>query len=629
MRWSWLTCVAAFCLLTLYTSCLFAAGIKTEISARRVGVGQSLVVQLTISQEDGEPSPEDPKLKVSGAAQVQGPSISTQSTVRMHNFSFSSEKSIVARYVVVPQREGKLTIGPGTFQVGGRTLSGETVVVEVVKDAQPSPSQQRRRSVFGPDPFANDPFDDFFNRRARQYQIPEAPAAYQLKTAPDPIAFIKAQVSRKKVVVGEPVVLTVLAYGSQGDFGELAPTEPALPDFLSYRAMDNLQSEPPYQTDIAGTIFVVRKIRQYIIVPLKTGKLTIGSLSTVLHNHGRSYPSRGHPQGVAVSSPTVELNVVEPPEQDRPTGYLVGDVGRYRLAAELSSRQVVQGEFAELIVRIIGEGQIPSKVLLPEQNGVVWEAPTMSGGPEVQDDVLKGTRTLKYAFQLTKSGSISLGEVTLPYFDHKARKYSVARVDLGTMEVSPATQPARDVPAQAAGTSDPTAQGTSQPVPMTPRHVALAVPERSLARYPGWSWWIILLAPFAVYVGGLVVEKTTAWQRTRSESKKKTAQVDLKSAGEALASGNKNQALQLAERALFEAIERATNIKARALMRSDIARVLSHNQVPADLATRIQTCLVQLETLRYGSGDDDPSALFAEASALVTELSFKKRKRKS
>jgi hypothetical protein len=197
------------------------------------------------------------------------------------------------------------------------------------------------------------------------------------------------------------------------------------------------------------------------------------------------------------------------------------------------------------------------------------------------------------------------------------------------MEVTPATQPARDVPPQAGGTSDPVPQGMSQPVPMTPRHVALAVPERSLARYPGWSWWIILLAPFAVYVSGLVVEKTTAWQRTRSESKKKTAQVDLKSAGEALASGNKNQALQLAERALFEAIERATNIKARALMRSDIARVLSHNQVPADLATRIQTCLVQLETLRYGSEDDDPSALFAEASALVTELSFKKRKRKS
>lgn len=628
---SGLSAVLLFCLVSLYATCAFAAGIKTEISARRAGVGQAIIVQLSVSQEDGEPSPENPKLKVNGAAQVQGPSISSQSTVRMHNFSFSSEKSIVARFVVVPEREGKLTIGPGTFQVGGRTLSGESVVVDVVKDPQPSPGQQRRRSVFGPDPFANDPFDDFFNRPARRYQIPEAPPEYQLEDAPDPVAFIRARLSRKNVVVGEPVVLTILAYGAQGDFGELAPTEPALADFLSYRAMDNLQSEPPYQTDIAGTIFVVRKIRQYIIVPLKTGSLTVGSLSTVLHNQGRSYAPRGHAQGVAVVSPALQLKVVEPPEKDRPAGYLVGDVGRYRLEAELSSKQVVQGEFAELVVRIIGEGQTPSKVLLPEQNGVVWEAPSMSGGPEVQDDVLKGTRTLKYAFQLTQTGTLQLGEVTLPYFDHKARKYAVARVDLGSMGVTPAAAtPGRDHQADdVAAVPEHTSAAASAVAPMTPRNTALPSPRRTLANYPGWSWWLILLAPGATYMSGLMLQGTSAWTRKRLESRKQTARIDLKSAGEALATGNKNSALQLSERALFEAIESATGLKARGLMRDDLARVLIQRGLSSEQAGRIQACLVQLEAARYGSEQDDPSTLFTEARKLVQELSGKKRKRKS
>src|SRR5690606_4155214 len=102
-------------------------------------------------------------------------SVGSQRRVTMRNFSFDSETSSVATWVVTPTEKGKLVIGPGTFQVGGNILRGETIVVEVVAEPQGNPQMGRRRDpfgggIFGPDPsdlFGDDPFD-MLSRRLGQ-----------------------------------------------------------------------------------------------------------------------------------------------------------------------------------------------------------------------------------------------------------------------------------------------------------------------------------------------------------------------------------------------------------------------------------------------------------------------------
>lgn len=626
-------------LLCVVVSSLWAssalAGIKTEVSARRVGVGQAIVVQLTVTQEEDQAAPSDPQLRVSGGAVVQGPSVSTQSMVRMHNFSFSSEKSVIARWQVIPQKEGQLTIGPGSFQVGGRRISGETIVVEVVKDAAPTPGRGRRRvdpfDMFGADPFGNDPsgndpFDDFFGRRARRAQLPEAPKDYQLEHAPDEIAFLTAQLSRSKVVVGEPVMVTVMGYGSQGDFVEIAPTEPALPDMLTFRAMDNLQSEPAYQLEVDGRVYIVRKLRQYIVVPLRAGEMKVGALTTVLQNNRRSYPARGHGQGYAVRSPELTLRVHEPPKAERPAGYTLGDVGRYRLAADISQRKVIQGEFIEVVVRVSGEGAIPSRVIVPEQNGVVWEAPSAQGGPEVQDGILQGTRTLKYTVQLTAVGTMDLGAITLPYFDDKSRRYEIARLELGQVDVAPAAgAPASGASNSPKGVAPTPADGvdaaTAAPLgaPLEPRNRALDVPLASQQPAP-WAWKWLFAGPLGLFLGTGLARGTRRALRARKADVRVDPQATLRAAEGELKAGNAERALLVAERALFEAIERSTGVKARGVMRSDVARVLRSHGCGADQATEIQRCLEDLEASRYGSSSHEPSALLEQVRSAIKDL---------
>jgi hypothetical protein len=266
-----------------------AAKLRTEVAARRVGVGQSFEVKLSVTQEDGEAQPQSPQLAVRGQAEVRGPSVGTQRKMTMRNFSFDSESSVTATWVVTPTAVGKLVIGPGTFQVGTTALRGETVVVEVVAEPQAVARRDpfgRRGSIFGPDPgdvFGDDPFD-LFSRRMGQ-AIPSTPEEYLVETAPNPIAFLRLLVDKKQVVLGEPVRLTVLAYGSRGGFQEMSPNEPSLPDFLSYSVLESSHEEPTFQTLIGGQQFLVRKLREYILIPLKTGTLRIGGMSAVLQGH--------------------------------------------------------------------------------------------------------------------------------------------------------------------------------------------------------------------------------------------------------------------------------------------------------------------------------------------------------
>ena len=87
-----------------------AAKLRTEVATRRVGVGQGFEVKLSATQEDGDAEPQNPQLAVRGRAEVRGPSVGTQRKMTMRNFSFDSESSVTATWVVTPTAIGKLVI---------------------------------------------------------------------------------------------------------------------------------------------------------------------------------------------------------------------------------------------------------------------------------------------------------------------------------------------------------------------------------------------------------------------------------------------------------------------------------------------------------------------------------------
>lgn len=618
----------------------FGAELRTEVSARRVGVGQTFEVSVTAIQGTGEPEPASPRLSVRGEAQVRGPSISSQQRIMMRNFNFDTEQSVVARWQVTPTQVGKLVVGPGTFQVGGKALQGETIVVEVVEEAQAQPRRRGfdPRSLFGQDPFdsfGDDPFadmDDLLKRHRSQFQIPPVPPEYLAPRALDEVAFLHVVLDKQRVVLGEPVRLTVLAYGSRGNFREVSPNEPSLSDFLSYSVIESSHDQPAYGAELDGTRYVVRKLREYVLIPLKTGSLEIGSMTAVLQGNRGAYPSQGSPLGMLVSGPKSQVQVVEPPMKGRPDGYFPGDVGKYELKVDVSPREVTAGEFIQVIVQIQGEGEIPSRVLLPESRDLTWEEPTIKGGPEIRDDILQGTRTLDYAVQVHTPGALDLGEVRLPFYDHERQTYRTARVSLGRVEVSApkgstppgATPPSLD-PRPTTGDDGRDSTG----IPFVPRARAGSyAPGFGLESTPLWPWVAVWGLPGLVLLGLGGHRVGVLFSRRRSSSSKGVSTDELRAAKKCLESQDERGAVRHLERALYDAIERATGRNVKGVLREQVGSELGEAGEDEELSRACQAVLEALDQVRYDTEAASLPALLDETSALCSRLAGLERKRR-
>src|SRR5690606_34286241 len=124
----------------------------------------------------GEPRVGSPKLKVTGGARVQGPSFGPRQEMRLDMNGLVTKTSYIATWIVSPTQEGKLVIGPATFEQGGKTISGKPVVLNISAQSQAQP--QRRRSPFDFN------FDfDFPTRQRRMPSLDPAPPELQAQTA--------------------------------------------------------------------------------------------------------------------------------------------------------------------------------------------------------------------------------------------------------------------------------------------------------------------------------------------------------------------------------------------------------------------------------------------------------------
>ncbi|HSC86753.1 MAG TPA: BatD family protein, partial [Polyangiaceae bacterium] len=584
-----------------------AASLRTEVSARQVAVGERVVVRVVAVQEDGDELPSQPALDVKGKADTQGPSIGTQRTMRMHNFSMTQESSVVATWYVTPTAEGRLVVGPARFHVGNQVLRGESIEITV----GPASSNTNRRNRDPLDPFSFDPFGGRFPfpdpRMDPSFRSgpPEAPERLKVEHAPNSVAFLRVLPSQRKVVVGQPFTVEIWAYGSRGNFREVSPTEPTTADFLSYVVVEHSQEEPPYSTTIDGQSWYVTKLRELILVPLRTGKLSVGGMEVIIQ--GPSYPARGSRFGTQVKGPTTTIEVVEPPVDGRPDGYLLGDVGKFTLRADVNPKKVKQGDYSQLTVTISGSGNLPSRVLLPSLPGIEWQEPRVTGGPSVKDGKLRGSRTVQLAFSAKNPGRIELGEVTLPFYEAQSASYQVARAALGELEVE--ANPNAPVASQAtadaadAGPKDSTAHTPT----LRPTLSAFVAPSSGATRFP---WMLLLAAPLLALLVRLGVGALRLVRRRgeRSSGQPRAPRATLQSARDAARAGDLALTTRELERALYDALERATGLKGRGVLRAHLAAALREAGLAAELAEGAQSCALALEALRYEAATSGAAA---------------------
>jgi hypothetical protein len=618
-------------------SVAWAAEVRAETGVRRVAVGETFVIQLTAILDDGDGGAKDPQLPVQGEAQVSAASISSGRRIVMLNFDIRTETNVVASYEITPTGPGRLVLGPGSFLVDGRRLKADALTVEVVEGPPQGPRSRTLRSPFGfgQDPFDQDPFDrdpsgpgsgqapsgrdlfDSLRRRSGLSAYPDAPAELALESAPNKVGFLVAKLGQPTAVLGEPVVLSIYAYGGRGSFREFSPTEAALADFLSYPSVETSHEQPYFRTEIAGQEFLVVKLREYVLVPLRTGELEIGSMRAVLR--GRGYPSQGSPLGHAAVSAPLHLTVREPPASDRPPGYRLGDVGRFELTADVSPRAIGQDEFFTVKLELSGRGNLPSSLDMPDVPGVVWGEPTVRGGVEVDDRELAGRRVMEFTARAKDAGSIELGTVALPHFDPNTKQYRVASAPLGAISVTPAVRPQVSPPASVAPSAE--ADGRALLLGFSPR-TGLSGWRQSRSSPSMGALTAAAAAPVGVWLLLLLPGAFSALRRRRAGRRAKPGELELSSLAAIPADADIVEIAGQLEQLLYRLVEDKTQLRARAILKQHLATRLQQAGLEHQLAADVEALLLALESARFaaaGTPTKDPQ-LVASARSVLQRL---------
>jgi hypothetical protein len=323
------------------------------------------------------------------------------------------------------------------------------------------------------------------------------------------------------------------------------------------------------------------------------------------------------------------VDVSEPPIAGRPPGYEVGDVGQFRLLAEVEPRRLIAGDAASVVIRVEGRGNVPNHVKLPEQKGVTWLEPTITDGQTHRDSTIAGWRQFRYVVKFDEPGAKDLGDVTLPFFDPTSRKYETARAHLGVVEVQPnpgaPPKPSASAESAAAGPGAPRDpfEGLGGPrkkmEPEKPKPAELADSRAFWAALVGAPLLVVLLAGLA-----RALARVRAARGLRTESFTAVARRAIADAQGAASRGDAGAVAAGVEKAVYTTIEGKLGLKARALLRERLAPELARNGADEPLAKEITDVLDRCESLRFANGGNGATpatkALVTHAAAVVSRL---------
>jgi hypothetical protein len=566
--------------------------LQTRVSTKRPEVGESFSVQLTALGDAGE-QPSSPALVAPAGFSMHGPSTASQQQVSIAGGRISHRHGITATWTLTPTRPGHFTIGPPTVMIGGRRMQGDRISVEVVPAGQ-----GQRTPGFDPlDPFALPglprmprlpQMPPLFGTDDPADSLPPYPPELQIERAPDGYAFLRAVATPNRVVVGQQVSLKIYAYGRQGPFREASTSEPSRPDFIAHTIVENSYGERNYRVPIEGNVWIAQKVRELALFPIRSGTLVIGPMKMAFE--GRGYPSAGG-KGLPRESAPIEIAVTEPPLAGRPPGYRIGDVGQYSLTASVEPRELMAGEAVSVVATLEGTGNVPFKLRVPQQHGVDWLDPTIVDDVEVRGSTVSGTRKLGYIVRVQRAGKLELGELSLPFWDPERDAYRVARAQLGTVDVQPNPDQSYD-PDKAIGDR---LQGI-----VTPRKSlgAASAPRRPWSDSI-WYWLLLALGPLGVALTGGGIRAARRLHERALKARGSAGSIASRELAGARRAGDLRDVASHVERALVAAIEASTGLRARGILRAELADALAERGVASEAADEIRALLDVCDDIRF------------------------------
>ncbi len=294
--------------------------------------------------------------------------------------------------------------------------------------------------------------------------------------------FMRAELSKSKVVEGEQVVVSYYLYRRVSIFNKEVSKYPIFEGFLREDLdLPVLQNRDESETVVVGGIpYRKELLARYAAYPLRDGKLSIDSMSLKFNYYNQRNSKSGDaedgfgndpffrffqpmtPKAAKIQSDVIQLEVMSLPEQDKPASF-TGAVGVFDIVGAVDRYSVKANEALTLTLKIEGRGNINAfkepKINLPDSVEVYEsksKARTSKAGV--------GEKIFETLLIPREVGKHAIPPIEISYFDSDQRKYVVkntAAIELtvapgvGGVGLSPRPKPTRTGEADAERTLSP------------------------------------------------------------------------------------------------------------------------------------------------------------------------------
>ena len=483
--------------------------VRSEVDAQKIGVQDQLQLTITVSGTslpDEAPTPAFVNLQV-----VAGPSVVNQTSFVAGAGGMRTESSLVYVYVLQPLKPGPAEVSEVRMNLGAASQAAPAIPIEVVAGSV------RPRSSPPADPWdpfggGEDPMDSIFRRRRAR--------------GPEPKLFIEATLSRDRVFVGEPVLLTCHLY-TQLSVTDLQWGEP--PKYAGFWSEELPKpTQPPGGEPVRmnGEVFRRFALFQKLLFPTKAGTATVPPLTLKLgvQSGGGFFdiPTRGV---VERATRPVTLAVEAIPEEP---GFS-GAVGRFSAQATLDKASVALGEAATLRFEVHGNGNLKWIDRGPELNvpGAKVYPPQVSSDLKATTSGITGTKSWEFVVVPATSGAITVPALTFSYFDPEKRRMARTETPAMAMNVRGAS-PGAAAPSLAA----PSGLRAGAPLALRsdldlPLRTAPALSSTALAGIVG----LVLVIHGALWASPWLRDRRETSGRSRGRRGVRRALADLERAG--------------------------------------------------------------------------------------------------
>jgi hypothetical protein len=548
--------------------------------------------------------------QIDGAALLGGPSQGRFQSVSSVNGKVTTNSTFQFTYFLQANREGKLNIPPATVRVKGKAYKTNALTVEVLA-AKSQPAKGSGNT---------------------DANVPQAAISGEGNV------MVSLLTDKKEVYLGEQITATVKIYTKVTLAGvDLNFKGPDFTGFftepLEVPQLRNLQREA-----LNGEIYYSGVLRKMVVIPQKTGQLTIKpfDLDVAVRQEVRrrsvdpffedfDFPDVQEVPLKLKSKPvTIRVN---PLPAGAPESF-TGGVGSFTFQASLNKNTAVAQEPLTLKLTVTGRGNIKlinePRIDLPSDFEKYDPVINTS-----QENGAGGTKTFEYMLVPKVAGDFTIPAVEFSYFDPDARQYKTLRSESYTVKV-----------AHGSGDTLMTmAPGMAQEdIRLLNRDIRY-IKTKSLnlrAKQVFWAdspWYYLLYGAFAVlFAALLIVVRKRARERAdtaglRLRQADRYARKRLVKSEALLKQGDSNRFYEEILGALWGYLSDKLNIPLSVLSRETAQSALNARGVDDDLTGELFRIVGECEMARYGqvSGNLAMEKLYRETLDVISKIQQKLR----